>query len=220
MKISIIMPAFMAEEWISRAIESVLIQKYTNWELLIVNDGSSDRTEKIVLKYSNKDSRIRYFYQPNGGPGKARNLALNYVRGDLIAYLDADDVMLPNHLEVRYKILQKERVDIVFGPIFEVKDEKRKIFHGVLSDNTDEGCMMPSMLIHRKDCLQIGKFDENLLFEEDIEFFLRMADSFKTYQFWQPATVEYHIHGKGMHSLFERGGESAVLEFRNQSKRE
>lgn len=217
MKISIIMPAFMAELWIARSIDSILAQTYSNWELVIVNDGSSDKTEEIIIKYSSQDSRIRYFYQSNGRPGKARNLGFKNIQGDLIAYLDSDDVMLPNHLEIRYQILKAQTVDFVYGPIWEVKEGKKKIFHGNLSD-TDDGCMMPIMVMHTKECLQVGNFDEDLLFEEDLEFFLRMASYFKTYQFWQPATVEYHIHEKGMHSLFEQGGDSAVLNFRSQFK--
>jgi glycosyltransferase involved in cell wall biosynthesis len=197
MKISVIMPAFMADLYIERAIESVIEQSYVMWELIIINDGSSDKTEEIASRYSNQDARVKYYYQPNAGQSKARNLAFKHTQGELIAYLDADDVMLPNHLEVRRQVLEREQVDFVYGPILEVKGKTKKIFHGVLSD-TDDGCIMPIMVMHTRRCLQVGGFDEDLVFEEDLEFFLRINTHFKTYQFLEPATVEYHVHEKGI----------------------
>src|ERR1700744_3962326 len=98
--VSIIMPAFMHGVFIGQAIRSVLGQTLQDWELIVVNDGSSDDTEIIVEPYT-RDQRIRYFYQDNGGPAAARNFAVSKAHGDLIAYLDADDLFLKDHLAVR-----------------------------------------------------------------------------------------------------------------------
>jgi glycosyltransferase involved in cell wall biosynthesis len=94
---SILMPAYNAEEYIGQAIESVLAQHFKRWELIIVNDGSQDRTPEIAASYT--DSRIRVFHQENGGESSARNTALKHAEGKWIAFLDADDEYLPNHLE-------------------------------------------------------------------------------------------------------------------------
>ncbi len=93
--ISVIMPAYNAADYISEAIESVLIQNYQNLELLIVNDGSSDDTEAIVKRF--EDSRIRYFVQPHAGPSAARNLAIRNSRGQFVINLDHDDMISLDH---------------------------------------------------------------------------------------------------------------------------
>jgi glycosyltransferase involved in cell wall biosynthesis len=102
--VSIMMPAYNAERYVGLAIESVLAQTYPHWELIIVNDGSTDRTPEIAGSYS--DPRIKVIHQPNGGEASARNTALRYMQGDLVAFLDADDLYLPNHLEVTIAFLQ------------------------------------------------------------------------------------------------------------------
>ncbi len=102
--VSIMMPAYNAEQFIAQAIESVLAQTYQNYELIIVNDGSTDRTPSLVLKYD--DSRIRVIHQSNGGEASARNTALRHMRGEYIAFLDADDVFLERHVELGVAYLQ------------------------------------------------------------------------------------------------------------------
>jgi glycosyltransferase involved in cell wall biosynthesis len=102
--VSVMMPAFNAERFIAEAIESVLNQVYPNWELIIVNDGSTDQTAEIISRFS--DSRIVVIHQPNRGEASARNLALEYSRGEFIAFLDADDLYQSNHLEMTIAYLQ------------------------------------------------------------------------------------------------------------------
>ena len=96
---SIIIPAYNAERYISEAIESVINQTYTNWELIIVNDGSTDNTEKIAQSYAQKDSRITYITQENKGVSVARNIGYNASKGDYLGFLDADDYWLPDNLD-------------------------------------------------------------------------------------------------------------------------
>ena len=92
------MPAYNADRYIDKAIESLLEQTYPDWELIIVNDGSTDRTAEIALHYT--DPRIKVVDQDNAGEAAARNTALKYMRGEFIAFLDADDLYLPEHLEL------------------------------------------------------------------------------------------------------------------------
>lgn len=113
--ISIITPAYNAEKYLAETIESVLQQTYSNWELLITNDGSTDKTAEIIQQYESKDKRIRSFYQENGKQGKARNLAIKHAQGKYLAFIDADDLWAENKLEKQLAVLeQNPEIDIVF----------------------------------------------------------------------------------------------------------
>jgi len=103
--VSIMMPAYNAERYIALAIESVLAQSYPEWELVVVNDGSSDATAEIVAGYS--DPRIKLIHQENSGEATARNTALDHMQGELVAFLDADDQYFPGHLELTVGYLNK-----------------------------------------------------------------------------------------------------------------
>lgn len=105
--ISVIMPAFNAGTYISEAINSVLKQNHSNWELLIVNDGSTDNTESIIKSIA--DPRIKYFKKENGGVSSARNLALQNMKGEYFCFLDADDTFPKDALETRLKPFEKDK---------------------------------------------------------------------------------------------------------------
>lgn len=102
--VSVMMPAYNAEKYIQQALDSLLAQTYENWELILVNDGSTNSTMDIVARYA--DSRITIVNQPNGGEAAARNTALANMQGEFVAFLDADDVYLPEHLELTVAYLQ------------------------------------------------------------------------------------------------------------------
>lgn len=99
--VSIITPCFNAENSISETIESVINQTYTNWELIIIDDCSNDKSLDIIQNYAKKDDRIRYFKtdSPSGSPSIPRNIGLDNANGDYIAFLDADDIWLPEKLD-------------------------------------------------------------------------------------------------------------------------
>jgi len=94
--VSIIMPVYNMAGYVAEAIESVLIQNYMNFELIVVDDGSTDRTRDVVLKF--KDPRVKYFYKENGGPYSARNLGMKNAGGDFIVPLDTDDMITPDYI--------------------------------------------------------------------------------------------------------------------------
>src|SRR6266542_3447517 len=121
--VSIIMPAFNAGKYISQSIESVLKQTYQNWELIIINDGSTDDTKKVVDSFLQMDSRIQYIWQKNGKQGKARNAGLKRSKGELIAFLDADDLWMPVKLEKQIDLLHQQNADLIFTDVL-VVDEK------------------------------------------------------------------------------------------------
>lgn len=107
--ISIITPLYKSEKFISQVIESVLVQSYNNWEMIIVDDVSPDNSCKIVEKYSQKDNRIKLIQlEKNSGPAVARNRAIKEAKGRYISFLDADDLWEPLKLEKQIKFM-KER---------------------------------------------------------------------------------------------------------------
>jgi glycosyltransferase involved in cell wall biosynthesis len=102
--VSVMMPVYNGEKYIKKAIESVLEQTFQNFSLIVVNDGSTDTTQEILNQYT--DPRIKVFHQENSGEATARNTALSHIESDFISFLDADDLYLPNHLELTINYLQ------------------------------------------------------------------------------------------------------------------
>lgn len=111
--VSIIMPVYNGEQFISLGINSVLEQTYANWELIIVDDGSTDGSAKIINQY--QDPRIHYFYQDNAGPVTARNHGLQYAQGEYVIFLDCDDWWSRNALEVLTGTALKHPGAIIHG---------------------------------------------------------------------------------------------------------
>jgi teichuronic acid biosynthesis glycosyltransferase TuaG len=121
--VSIIMPAYNAEKYIAESIESVINQSYPNWELLIIDDGSTDRTKDLVEQFLLIDTRIFYYYQSNAKQGKARNLGIEKSKGELLAFIDSDDLWLENKLEIQVKEIDEKKVDLVFCDSFIFNDD-------------------------------------------------------------------------------------------------
>src|SRR5919106_5413407 len=93
--VSVIMPAYNAEKYIAGSIRSVIVQTYSDWELIVVDDGSTDSTATVVQEFVARDPRIKYIFQENGRLGKARNTGIRNSSGPLIAFLDSDDLWVP-----------------------------------------------------------------------------------------------------------------------------
>ena len=114
--VSIIMPVYNCEKYISEAIESVLSQSYQNWELLIVDDGSTDHSPEIIDRYAQKDVRIQSFHNKNEGVSAARNFALSKISGELVTFIDSDDVYHPDRLQRMVSVFENHPAcDIVLS---------------------------------------------------------------------------------------------------------
>ena len=121
-EISVILPVFNSEEFIGKAIESVLAQTFEDFELIIVNDGSTDSSKDIIDSFI--DDRIRIISQSNQGPGAARNNALRIAEGEYIMYLDSDDWFCPDALEVAYSEINKYDADFTFFKMINYDGER------------------------------------------------------------------------------------------------
>lgn len=111
-KISVLVPVYNVEKYLEKCIESILHQSYQNIEVLLVNDGSTDGSEKICIAYAQKDPRIKYFKKENGGLSDARNYGLERALGDYVTFVDSDDYLDENFLLHLYQGLKREKADI------------------------------------------------------------------------------------------------------------
>jgi glycosyltransferase involved in cell wall biosynthesis len=122
--VSIIMPAYNAELHIAESIDSVISQTYSNWELLITDDRSTDTTQKIINEYAIQDSRIKLFInEQNGGAGVARNNSIKQANGRFIAFLDADDQWLPEKLTKQISFMLKSDYAFTFTAYQKISGE-------------------------------------------------------------------------------------------------
>ena len=113
--ISIIVPIYNVEKYLRQCLDSIMNQTYRNFECLLINDGSSDNSEDICREYVSKDSRFRYFEKENGGVSSARNLGIEHSKGEYITFIDSDDWVDSDYLEVLYNSLVDERADIAIS---------------------------------------------------------------------------------------------------------
>lgn len=134
--VSVIMPVYKVENYIAKAIESVLAQTYSNFELLIIDDGSPDGSAAIANQFAKKDNRIKLHPKKNGGLSDARNFGLDRAEGEFIYFIDSDDWIEPNLLEIGLKALDAENTDLViFGYYLDTMDaentpiSQKKVFH-------------------------------------------------------------------------------------------
>ncbi|WP_339213226.1 glycosyltransferase family 2 protein [Ornithinibacillus sp. FSL M8-0202] len=122
--ISVITPAFNAEKFITQTIESVLEQTYSNWEMIIVDDCSTDRTIELITAYSQKDNRIKLLQlEKNSGSAVARNVAMKNAKGKYIAFLDSDDIWFPGKLEKQLHFMQEKDIAFSFTKYVRITEE-------------------------------------------------------------------------------------------------
>lgn len=126
-QISVIVPVYKAEQYLQRSISSVVNQTFTDWELLLVDDGSPDASGQICDEWARKDSRIRVFHKKNGGVSEARNYALDRCRGEWLAFMDSDDWMEPQMLETLYGLVKEYQVPLAVCNFWDhYKDHSKK----------------------------------------------------------------------------------------------
>jgi glycosyltransferase involved in cell wall biosynthesis len=125
--VSIITPLYNSERFVGKTIESVLAQTYTNWEMIVVNDGSKDKGADVVRQYAAKDKRIRLIEQPNGGCASARNHGLREAQGRYYAFLDSDDYWDPTFLEKQLHFMAEKNAAIVTCSVRRVDEEGKEI---------------------------------------------------------------------------------------------
>ena len=201
--VTIAMPVYNAEHYIKKAIDSILNQTYSNWELVMVNDGSFDRSEEIILSYS--DPRIRYFKNEiNSGIVKTRNRCLELARGKYIAVLDNDDVALPQRLEMQVSFLEANYDYGVCGSYWEIINDNDQLVAKVKIPLTDtdiktyqifNNCYCASTVMMRADLVKEAKYQEGSDMLEDYNLYHRLYHHTKFASLPMYLT-QYRAHGK------------------------
>lgn len=113
LKVSIIVPVYKAEQYLHRCLDSILSQYFTDWECILVDDGSPDRSGAICDEYAQKDSRIQVIHKNNGGVSSARNIALQKITGKWLTFVDSDDCLYPNALQRWVEVAEKNNLDLI-----------------------------------------------------------------------------------------------------------
>src|SRR5690606_14360927 len=193
--VSVIMPAFNMERYIAASIQSVIDQDYSDWELLIVDDGSVDNTAKVCEPFL-KDDRIKYFYKPNGGLPSARNHAIERASGEFLALLDSDDLWLSNKLSVSIATFEKGDHDLLFTNGYNFHDNsdlsstaslKKFPLHcgeyygeSGIREFIKRNCVhVPTVVVKKEVIVRLGGFP-NLSFAEDYcMWFLLLINGYK-----------------------------------------
>jgi len=183
--VSIIIPTYNREKWIKEAIQSVLSQTYSFYEVIVVDDGSSDNTREIVNSFK---ERVKYFFQQNCGPSCARNKGIELSRGEWIAFLDSDDLWKKEKLEKQMEALKKEpRFKVCYTEEVWIRNGKfvnprkrHKKYSGWIYLHCLPLCIISpsSVLIHRSVFEDVGKFDPHLPVAEDYDLWLRISSRY------------------------------------------
>jgi glycosyltransferase involved in cell wall biosynthesis len=183
--VSVVIPVFNGERFLREAVQSVLDQKYSPLEIIIVDDGSTDATETVARSFS---ETVRYLRQTNQGPAAARNRGIEHARGDLIAFLDADDVWPEGKLELQLPYLINDRtIDIVMGRI-----QTGEFAEPVFSVN------LGSAIIRKYVFERVGFLDESMRYSEDVDWFMRAREGGAAIKTVEAVTLIYRQHDENM----------------------
>ena len=203
--VSIVIPVYNAEKYIERALKSLINQSYKNIEVIVVNDGSTDNTEKIVKKYVDK---IRYFYKENGGVASALNLGIKNMKGEYFSWLSHDDVYYTNKIERQIEELKNIDKDNILYSGFELindkseflyaweiasKNEYRKLnnsFYALLLSGLN-GC---SLLIPKKAFYEVDFFNEDLKCTQDYDLWFKIFKNGYKIKYIPEVLLQYRIH--------------------------
>lgn len=208
-KISIITPAYNAENFLLETADSIFNQTYKDWEWIIVNDGSTDATHEVCKTLLQKDSRVKYISQKNGRQGKARNAGLKIAKGFWIAFLDADDLWDEQKLAVQMDVAERENVDLVYTSGFVFEGNKSHTISTIeFEDSTKNGSELLeqqlwgfafpilSVLVKKELIARVAGFDENALVQnaEDYQLWLKLCNLNITVRAMSQKLFYYRMH--------------------------
>ncbi|KXT92190.1 glycosyltransferase family 2 protein [Streptococcus mitis] len=198
--ISIVIPVYNAEKYLEQCLNSIKNQTYKNFEVILVNDGSIDHSESICMDFVKVDTRFKYFTKVNGGASSARNFGLDNVTGEYITFIDADDWVDENHLEVLINNIKENNSDMAVSSIkkfdnisrfeFRVYSNQEKYLLNYNKLNREEFLVILPKLINASNSYKITvsklfkkelvtdiRFDESIVYGEDLEFFFKIYNN-------------------------------------------
>jgi glycosyltransferase involved in cell wall biosynthesis len=200
-RVSIIIPTYNSAQFIAQAVDSVLAQTYPDFEVIVVDDGSTDDTQSVLAPYS---QRIRYIHQANKGPSAARNKGILAAWGDYILFLDSDDLIPPNKLELQIPPLEAHPDSgLVYSAWQHINENGTRIW-GEMRPNKQGRVLKdllrrsfyfpPGAAVIRRDCLaKVGTFDETIKGTEDTDMWLRIARAGYAFEYFDQPLFLYRV---------------------------
>ena len=190
--ISVILPTFDRADLLPRSISSVLAQTFTDWELIVIDDGSTDNTAEVVAAWQKQSARIRYVRQANQGVGAARNRGVAEARGEYIACLDSDDEYRPAHLETRLALLRRYDLDLIQGGVQVAGKQWVVDFFDPTKLIRISECVIGGTLFGKRSVfIELGGFCD-LNYGEDLDLWERAQKAFRARTFHEPVTYILH----------------------------
>lgn len=188
-KVSVIMPVFNQAKYLESAIQSILDQTYSNFELLILDDGSNDKSREIIKSF--KDKRIKFYsHKQNMGLSKSLNFLINKARGNYIARMDGDDISMPNRLKIQLEFLDRNKKVAIVGSWAKIINDNGQIIgeikkpsqhfdirKTILSDNP---FIHSSVMFRKEIILALGAYDQRLIYSQDYDLWLRLVIKYKS----------------------------------------
>lgn len=194
--VSIILCTYNRAGLLPNAIRSVQQQNHTEWELIIIDDGSSDTTERVVQRFMKEDNRIRYHYQPNAGLARARNEGMRRSSGAFLCFVDSDDELRKDHIDRRLSYLAHHpRIDLLHGGM-KLIGPRSKHYVVDMTDTTRKihlsRCHIGGTFFFRRSVLRFVRTFRPIPFGEDFDFFTRVQRRCTTAKVSFP-TYLYHL---------------------------
>jgi glycosyltransferase involved in cell wall biosynthesis len=221
-KVSVLMTVYNAERYLNAAVESVLTQTFENFELLALDDGSTDESLKILKEYQRKDARVRVLERAHRGIGLSRNDLVKEARGFYLAVMDADDISLPDRLETQVKFLDSSDGHVVVGGWVEQINTlgqpigiiRPPLNHKEIDEAHLRGrCSIwhSAAMIQAKALSNVGGYDHHFAPTEDLDLWLRLAEIGKVANVPQ-VVMQYRVHAGGI-SENERDQQLRLAQF-------
>lgn len=223
--ISVIIPVYNVEKYLNKCVDSVISQTYKDLQIILVDDGSTDRSSKICDEYAKADTRISVIHKQNGGLSSARNAGMEIVEGDYITFLDSDDYVSPTVYEELYKIIKSQDSDSIACTCFRRVDEAGNVYkkndpHSKPS-STSNTEYLREILLHIGDVsvctklfprkmLEIKRFDEEKL-NEDLLFMADLIPSFKTIVYTGTVGYYYLVRDNSISSGYGKSVEDMAV---------
>lgn len=213
MLFSIVIPSYNRRQLLRKALDSVLAQTFTDYEVIVVDDGSTDETQQVVISYG---ERVRLFRQQNTGPGAARNVGVSHAHGDYIAFLDSDDLWFPWTLSIFAELIRGNMSpSIVATKDFEFHEDwqlqsirneplRAKSLPDYFATASDKRFVRAMGAIRRDQLLQRGGFIEDHINAEDHDMTMRLGTAAGFVQVESPYTLAYRRHGAAETASFSK----------------
>ena len=207
-KISIIIPCFNAEKYIDKCIETIVNQTYSNIEIIIINDGSSDSSFDKIIKWKKRDNRIILINKENEGVSNSRNIGIERSTGKYIMFVDADDFLNVDSVELMYKKIKEQNADVVRGKYIKKDDKHNYIEKNIEKYNSSAKKEIITDIIKGKICCYVWlliinknflnknniRFNENLKIMEDTLFYIQLLEKTDNIYFFNKVIYNTNVN--------------------------